>query len=198
MSLQHLGKILRVDKGLSAVEEEVWNKAHALYMDARVRMRRTGKRSARAPLGTEWVGNDLVPHDPDNKIGRLCNLRLQRYGKYTIAKELGITELAVTRALKRLQLYVELGMIDAQTCEKVQQISCGFGEPSLRRGKETEAKILLVLGKGPATAGEIAKRIKAKGTTVRLWLLRLKKNRLVDRELGKYGKWYLLGTIKSE
>lgn len=176
-------------KSLAVVDEETWDKAHRLHQF----WASHGKKRPHAPLGTKWVGNNLVPHDPDNKIGRLCDLRLKRYSFVAVGKELGISWSRVYLALKRKRLYVDLGMVDAKTWEKVQQVHIDFGEAARREGDASEGEILKALLRGPLTFNEIMKTTGFTNTTVMKHLRHLQRDKhVVEKESGHRGKRYLV------
>lgn len=194
-SILHRGEILRVDRSLAAVEEEAWDKAHALHVE----MFKSGKKRHPAPLWTKWVGNELVPDDPENKLGRLCELRLQRFGCVIISRELKISYNVVLSVIKRLPLYVKLGMIDAGTCERVQKICLSSKDGPRIMYDINEGKILNALLQGPGTSSDIMKRTGLSGTAVLLHLHRLKEvKHIVDREVKVHGKWYLKSQAKAQ
>lgn len=176
-------------RSLAVVGEETWGRAHELHKF----WASHGKKRPRAPLGTKWVGNKLVPHDQDNKIGRLCDLRLKRYSFQAIGKELGIGWYRVYLALKRKRLYVDLGMVDAKTWERALQVHIDPGEAAGRERDASEGEIQRALLKGPLRFSEIMKTTGFKNTTVIKHLRHLQRDtHVVDKEPGQRGKWHLV------
>lgn len=179
---------------LAVVDEKTWDKAHENRMEIKKQKTKPGV----PPLGTKWVGHNLIPHDPDKKIGKLVEFRLKRYGIYSIAKELHIAPQTIRSALGRDRLYIDLGMVEREVWKKMQKIRVDRDEHYSRWGEEAEAKILAYLAKhGPSMTSLIAKGTGISDTSVRRYL-RQRKGDLFERESGQFGKWSLLEKIKPK
>jgi len=180
-------------KHLAVVDEKIWDRAHALFIS----MKKMKTKRSKPPLGVKWVGVDLAPHDPENKVSRLMQLRLKRFGLHSIAKELDVSVTALKTALKHLPLYVKLGMVDPETAKRVRQIKLPADEAAQRKRETTKTKILLVLAKGSGTAKEIGERAQLSRHAVADHLYRLK-GKVVDKEPRFRGRWYLLESVKPK
>jgi DNA invertase Pin-like site-specific DNA recombinase len=171
---------------LAATDTETWEKAHKLHQY----WASHGKKRPRAPTFTKWVSNKLVPDDPDNKLRQLCDLRLKKYGCPTIAKKLRINSGTVYKALKRKSLYVELGMVDAETWERVRLVHVDLGEAARREDRFIKRDILNFLRKEPLRFKEIVQKTGLSNTTVWKHLRQLKEKGRIDKEPEHSGKWY--------
>lgn len=178
------GEIVRVDSNLAWSPPKVWDKAHKLWAT-----RKKGRH--RAPWCTQWLGPKLVLNDPENKISKMCQLRLDRRSYKSIAPELEVSWGTIRDALQRLDLYVQLGAISKTTLKKVKRMKISHFEAAHRKptvGSKNREKILTTLdyGKRLRTC-EIAQLVRLDHHTV---YRHLHESKLVDREPGEFGRWF--------
>jgi DNA-binding transcriptional ArsR family regulator len=181
--------------GIQVVCVETWNKAHKMH----VYWATHGKKRKRAPLGTKWLGNVLVPYDPDNILGRIRELRLKKYGSIRIAREVGgISEGAVHKALQpqRIKLYIKLGLGTPEEWEKVRNIKVGPEDYNKDRGADHKAAILKALheSKDGLTASQLRTHLKKLPEAVELSQTVVYKHlyelsKVVEKEPKHNGRW---------
>lgn len=203
------GYISETEKGIhpALAPPERWDKAHAWFQLAREK-----KSSQRPFLGTEWHDEDIVANDPDDIIGQIVKIRLEKEaglvgkGYRRIAKALRVTDpktgekvsakisaTGVQHVLKNLDFYVKLGMVSPEIARKVKEIKLPrmvdvAKKLTQARKDENRERIAATLDGGKRLRTyEIAKQVSLNRHVVVRHLRELK---LVDREPGRYGRWF--------
>lgn len=172
---------IETEKGVhpALAPPETWDKAHEYYLQLK------GRPQGRAPPGTKRLNQNWVPNDPDDIIGQIVKLRVEKEGEgsakiqgkgYTrIAKALKKTdpktgkklpakigEATVAYVLKHVDFYVKLGMINAEMAKNLEQIRFRRGISVMQKVKHNQmdknrANILKFLrDHGPSRIYEMA------------------------------------------
>lgn len=197
------GYINETEKGVhpALVGPETWDKAHAWWLLARQKERHG------PPFCTKWLGKDLTPDDPDNMISQIIDQRLMKKGYKRIAKALervdpetgkkmgaGVNAQTVQRVLKHLELYVNLGMISAEKAKKLEQISLPPDETimvRLQRAKKLDNRERLIDALRPNKRLRTCEIMRKTGLDKHAVHDHLSESKLVDREPGHFGRWFL-------
>lgn len=176
-------------KHIAVTDAETWRKAHELYESWRETWRLTGNKRKHAPFGTKWLGKDLVPDDPENKISRLVELRLRGYGTTAIAAELKVSNDQVYEALKRDRLYIDLGMVDPEQWKKAQGVHLNPSDGMKRIAAENRNKVLqLITSTEPAgiSWSELKDRKLSSPTSLGTYLRTLRQRGEIESIDGKW------------
>lgn len=199
--VRHSGRVF-TGKHEAIVSSETWKKAQAVRLAYR----------GPIPFGYKKGEGGRLQIEPDEAetVRRIYELRLDENSYGEIAKDVGLSASGVRSIVKnpvyagmvKVKGEITLGeherIISLKTWREAQKV-CRLSVNHVRaiveklkgRGLDTRNRILDCLSEGPLGFLELSRKVGVSSSNVAVHLKRLKAQGLVDKKLGRYGKWHI-------